>query len=82
MFLNAHREQWIKENKTYGYQTIELRLGGNIERLSSNRRRLLDYCSGRIDRIEELECDVLPMNYNPEEAYFNHPSYVFVSVPV
>ena len=82
VFLSAHREQWVKENKTYGYQTIELRLGGTLERLSSNRKRLLDYCSGKIDRIEELECEILPMNYKPDEAYFNHPSYVFVSVPV
>lgn len=81
-FLRAHREQWMKENKSFGYQTLELRLGGTIERIASCRARLLDYCSGKISRIEELEGEILPMNYKPDEAYFNHPSYIFVSVPV
>ncbi len=60
-FLPAFRKQWYTENKTYGFDCQELRVGGVITRVDSCKRRLLDYCAGKIDRIEELEEELLPL---------------------
>ena len=61
-FIVAFRNQWYLENKTFGFSTQELRLGGLRERLKSAALRLADYADGRIDRIEELEQPVLSFN--------------------
>lgn len=61
-FIVAFRNQWYLENKTFGFSTQELRLGGLRERLKSAALRLEDYADGRIDRIEELEQPVLSFN--------------------
>ncbi|MBQ9080515.1 MAG: family 20 glycosylhydrolase [Clostridia bacterium] len=58
-FIATFRRQWYDENKTFGFSTQELRLGGLKERLSSMALRLSDYVDGKIDRIEELEQPVL-----------------------
>ena len=58
-FISTFRYQWYKENKTFGFSTQELRLGGLKERLYSTALRLSEYIDGNIDRIEELEQPVL-----------------------
>jgi hypothetical protein len=58
-FISTFRAQWYKENKTFGFSTQELRLGGLKERLLSAAKRFADYAEGKIDRIEELEQPVL-----------------------
>jgi hypothetical protein len=60
-FAAAFEKQWYTENKTAGFDVQDLRLGGLLRRTDSCRRRLLDYASGKIDRIEELECELLPL---------------------
>ncbi|MBP3592355.1 MAG: beta-N-acetylhexosaminidase [Clostridia bacterium] len=60
-FLPAFRKQWYAENKTYGFDCQEIRVGGVIARVESCKARLLDYCAGKIDRIEELEEELLPL---------------------
>ncbi|MBP3605935.1 MAG: beta-N-acetylhexosaminidase [Clostridia bacterium] len=60
-FLPAFRKQWYTENKTYGFDCQEIRVGGVIARVDSCKRRLLDYCAGKIERIEELEEELLPL---------------------
>ena len=59
-FHKAYEKQWFAENKTNGFDVQDLRLGGLLQRTKSCRKRLLDYVSGKIDRIEELECEILP----------------------
>ena len=61
-FISTFRYQWYKENKTFGFSTQELRLGGLKERLYSTALRLSEYVDGNIDRIEELEQPVLSFN--------------------
>ena len=69
LLLRAHREQWYRENKTFGFAPQELRLGGLRERLFSVQERLDDYLRGEIDRIEELEYAPLPHSIGYEEKY-------------
>ena len=58
-FVDAFREQWYYENKTFGFEIQEQYFGGLMLRLSSAAKRLCDYCDGKTARIEELEQEVL-----------------------
>lgn len=70
-FAKAFEKQWFYENKTSGFDVQDLRIGGLIRRLSSCKRRLLDYVDGKIERIEELEGDILPYGTKAKSIYFN-----------
>ena len=53
-FYKAFKIRWFKENKPNGFEVQDLRLGGLVARLNTCKERLVDYCSGKIDTIEEL----------------------------
>ncbi len=60
MFEKSFSYRWHKDNKTFGYDVIDGRLGFLKNRLFTAIKRLDDYLSKRIDKIEELEEDLLP----------------------
>lgn len=60
----SHGEVWLRENKPFGLEVLDLRYGGVIARLERAAKRLDDYINGRIERIEELEITRLPYNNN------------------
>ncbi len=51
----AHRDQWLRIYKPFGWEIIDIRYGGVMARIDTAIKRLEDYILGRIDRIEELE---------------------------
>ncbi len=59
-FALAFEKQWMADNKPHGFDIQDMRLGGLIRRTDACRRRLLDYVSGKLDRIDELEEVLLP----------------------
>lgn len=59
-FYEAFKTVWFTENKPFGFEVHDLRLGGLKMRLEQLRIRVKDYLSGKIDKIEELEAPVLP----------------------
>ena len=59
VFYAAYEQQWMHENKPQGFDVVDLRIGGQRQRLLHCRDRLLAYAEGRLDRIEELEEPVL-----------------------
>ncbi|MBQ9748681.1 MAG: beta-N-acetylhexosaminidase [Clostridia bacterium] len=61
IFYRVFRDQWYRINKTYGFEVHDARLGGLMRRIESCRERLIAYADGKIDRIEELEAELLPM---------------------
>lgn len=65
-FISSFRNQWFLENKTYGFDVQELRLGGLKERSYSCLQRLNLYINGKIRQIEELEEKSLPYISNRE----------------
>ena len=67
LFERAFEKQWFLDNKPQGFDVQEHRLGALLLRTDSCRRRLLDYVSGKLDRIDELEERLLPFR-NPEES--------------
>ena len=63
-FHRVHEECWFKEKKPHGFDVQDARLGGVIKRLESCRERLEAYLKGEIDRIDELEEELLKFPTN------------------
>lgn len=51
----AHRAQWLRMFKPFGWEVLDIRYGGVLTRLDTAIARLLDYADGSLERIEELE---------------------------
>ncbi len=66
IFLDALTEQWLADNKPFGLEVQEQRLGGLLERLASCKERLEQYLAGEVQRIEELEQPTLP-RFGPDD---------------
>ena len=58
-FYACHRVQWDMENKPHGYEVQDARMGGLIARMTHCCDRLEAYRDGKLDRIMELEDDIL-----------------------
>lgn len=65
-------ELWMEDAKPFGYELIDLRLGGVLTRLESCKCRLQKYVEGKIDKLEELEAERLPYFAEGEPAIENH----------
>ena len=68
MFYDSFKAQWYKDNKPFGFEVQDMRLGGLIMRLKNCRATINDYLNGKTDRIEELEQPVLPLNENHKKG--------------
>ena len=76
-FHRAFEECWMAEKKPHGFDVQDARLGGLIKRLESCRERLEGYIRGDIDRIPELEEELLDF---PTREYRNNNYSKCVSV--
>lgn len=70
-YLAALEKQWMKENKPQGFEAQENRLGGLLLRTSSCKRRILDYTSGKLAKIDELEEELLPFGDKEHTMLYN-----------
>ena len=70
-YISAFERQWMKENKPQGFDAHENRLGGILLRTESCKKRLLDYTSGKLDRIDELEEELLPFGSKEHTMLYN-----------
>ena len=53
-------ELWMYDAKPWGYELMDIKLGGVITRLESTKRRVLNYINGKIAQLEELEDKRMP----------------------
>ena len=51
---------WMKDAKPFGYELLDIKLGGVATRLCSCQRRINEYLQGNISHLEELEQERLP----------------------
>ena len=58
-FYKSFRKQWMTENKGHGFDVSDVRIGGVVMRLNHCAERLEAYCAGAVDRIAELEDELL-----------------------
>ena len=54
-FADAFRNMWLDENKSFGLEVQEARLGALLYRLEICRCRLASYINGEISTIDELQ---------------------------
>ncbi len=74
-FYAAFRGQWMKENKSFGFEVQTIRIGGLKQRLEEIRTTLDEYMSGRISQIEELETKALPVGIRLHGESDDAPEY-------
>lgn len=74
-FHKAFSYLWHKENKPYGFEIHDARLGGLLLRLETCYNRLNDYLIGNVDRIPELEEEILPVD---DGKLLRHHSYAAI----
>lgn len=70
VFYDKFKSLWFCENKPFGFEIHDARLGGLIMRLNSCKERLKAYADGKIEKIDELEEEIIPYRENPT-LYFN-----------
>lgn len=54
-FIESFRQMWMLENKPFGLEVQELRLGGLVYRMQCCKERLQAYLNDEIQKIDELE---------------------------
>ena len=65
-FIDAFKKQWFIENKAFGWEVQDARLGGLLQRLKTCAERLTAYVNGEIDSIPELEQTIEVAWLNPK----------------
>lgn len=72
----AYRDEWYTFNKPFGFEIIDIRLGGLCGRIETAKYRLSQYLGGQIQSLPELEqerlfyCNV-PYNDESRAVYVN-----------
>ncbi len=56
---NIHKEQWMSTYKPFGWEVLDVRYGGLVNRITCAEERLRDYLDGKISAIEELDAERL-----------------------
>ena len=83
-FISAVRNSWLKENKIFGLDALELRLGGQRQRLLELSLRLKEYLDGKVEELPELNQPALSFAFGDYEdkdickglyAYMATPSF-------
>lgn len=65
-FMNAYKKQWMKENKIFGLDVFDLRMGGLLQRIHTAIDRISGYARGEISHLEELEEPILTFDAREE----------------
>ena len=60
VFYRSFCNLWEKENKPFGFEVQDIRIGGLRQRLIHYQSTLNEYLKGKIQTIEELEGKILP----------------------
>ncbi|KUP22534.1 hypothetical protein AWJ19_31620 [Paenibacillus sp. DMB5] len=58
-FIKVYHVQWEQENKVFGLDVFDLRMGGMLQRIETAIHRLNRYAEGELDELTELEEEIL-----------------------
>ena len=61
-FHEVFEEYWLEENKPFGFEIQDIRIGGVLQRAKSCRGRLLKFINGETESIPELEEKLIEEN--------------------
>ena len=62
-FYEAFATAWEKENKPFGFEVQDHRMGGLEARLKAVQKKLIEYADGKTDSIPELDEKHLPCGF-------------------
>ena len=79
-FYEAYKAVWFRDNKPFGFEIQEMRIGALLLRLTSCRDRLQSYLNGEINVIEELAVEHLPFNGHKEGERLDVQGYSYGSI--
>jgi hexosaminidase len=74
-FHDAFRSQWYKENKPFGFDVQDIRIGGLKERIRAVIWAVDSYLNKEIEKIEELEQERLVLDQRENPGYRTLPLY-------
>lgn len=63
-FYDLFQRQWTAENKIFGLEVHQIRLGGLIFRIEKSAERIEEYLNGKTESLPELEVDILDVQGN------------------
>ena len=66
VFYRAYRRQWYIENKGFGWEVQDMRLGGLKQRICHCKEQLMAYAAGEVEKIDQLEEKRLDFEGNGE----------------
>ncbi|MDY6276403.1 MAG: beta-N-acetylhexosaminidase [Bacilli bacterium] len=66
-FSSSFYERWHMENKGFGYEVMDGRIGFVKNRIQTTQKLLTKYLNKEIDQIDELEEDILPYSEEIDE---------------
>ncbi|WP_144023737.1 hypothetical protein MHI37_24805 [Paenibacillus sp. FSL H8-0548] len=58
-FMNVYKLQWMQENKIFGLDVFDLRMGGLLQRIEVAIQRIGQYVLGEVENLEELNEPIL-----------------------
>ncbi|RIX52379.1 beta-N-acetylhexosaminidase [Paenibacillus nanensis] len=65
-FMNVYKKQWMQENKIFGLDVFDLRMGGLLQRIETAMARISQYLGGGVSHLEELEEPILTFDAREE----------------
>ncbi|TYT77914.1 beta-N-acetylhexosaminidase [Treponema phagedenis] len=63
-FISIYSRQWQAENKIFGLDVFDLRMGGLLQRITRAQERLVLYAKGTLRELPEL--NQKPLSFDPE----------------
>ena len=80
-FITSLRTLWYEDCKGHGFEILDIRLAGVIQRCKTAIWRIQNYLDGTITVIEELEEERLPfkMGWHNHEGLLNHDQYATIA---
>jgi hypothetical protein len=81
-FEKLLQKQWMIENKPYGYEIQEYRLGGLMLRIKNCKARVKSFLNGEIESIPELEETLVPdvlLGKNPHTGRQGYNSFELIA---
>lgn len=80
-FITSLRTLWYEDCKGHGFEILDIRLAGVIQRCKTAIWRIQNYLDGNITVIEELEEERLPfkMGWHNHEGLLNHDQYATIA---
>ncbi len=68
-FREKLRRQWLTENKCFGFDVLDIRIGGLLAQLDTAQLLLAQWLDGTRDRLEELEAPRLAYGFPGDKGY-------------